>query len=274
MTTGSLREAVVRGTGDERGARLSPVIVLAYSFSGSQRIGRLLSESGALACTSGTGLLPLCENAAETWRVVDNRDGPPSALAISSIRALAGSMITVILARTGRSRWCEISFSLPTAAETFLRLYPGTRFICLHRSCPDVIRAGIEANPWGLRDTSIGQFAAAYPGSNAAAVAAYWAERTESLLRFEAAHPAACLRVSYETLASQPGQVAEAIFTFLDLTPGSPDIPSPGADAVAVPTERADPQVRDTPALASYIPAPLQQAVNRLQDRLGYPPIA
>jgi hypothetical protein len=269
-----LREAAVPANGDDRTARLSPVIVLAYSFSGSQRIWRLLSQSGVLACTSGTGLLPLCENAAETWRLVDDRDGPLSALAISSIRALAGSMITVMLASTGKSRWCEISFSLPTAAETFLRLYPGTKFICLHRSCPDVIRAGIEANPWGLGDTSIGRFAAAYPGSNAAAIAAYWAERTESLLLFEAAHPAACLRVNYQALASQPDRVAEAIFAFLDLAPGGPDMPFPETEAAAVPAEHADRLVTDTPALASYIPPPLKQAVNRFQARLDYPPIA
>jgi hypothetical protein len=250
--------------------RQSPVIVLAYSFAGTRRIWDLVSSSPDIACTAGTGILPLCDEASETWRKIDNRDGPLSPLAVASIRALAAGMITAILAGTGRSRWCEISFSPPTAAETFLRLYPETKFICLHRSCPDVIRAGIDANPWGLADTDVRQFTVAHPGSNAAAIAAYWASRTEPLLRFESARPTACMRVMYKDLASQPGRVAEELFTFLNLA----------WDDAAVSTSDSDSDSEENGALmrgaqlpAGHLPLPLKQRVNELQGRLGYPPI-
>jgi hypothetical protein len=228
----------------------------------------VLSGSTLFACTSGSGLLPLCAQAAATWQRVDNRDGPPSSLALSSIRALATCMITAIMAGTGRSRWCEISFSPPAAAETFLRLYPGTQFICLHRNCPDVIRAAIEANPWGLASAGLGNFTAAYPGSSAAAIAAYWAEFTESALDFQAAHPAACHRIRYEDLVDDPELAAGNMFAFLGVDASSP--PEAGGEEASTAVPGAPLGGADVPA--SFLPRPLAGRVSLLQQRLGYPP--
>jgi hypothetical protein len=258
-----------------RAGQQRPVIVLAYAYSGAAPIQRLLSGSAVLACTSGTGLLPLCDQAAAAWRRVDNRAGPLSSLAASSIRALAGGMISVLLAEAGKPRWCEISSSPPATAETFLQLYPGTRFVCLHRSCPDVIRAGIEANPWGLTGTGFAPFAVAYPGSSAAAIAAYWADRTEPLLRFQQAHPAACRTVRYDDLAGYPERQARDIAAFLDLDAA----PSPTGPDVTLTREEAPPAAADGGALAGaelpagHLPPPLLDRVNDLQARLGFPPI-
>jgi hypothetical protein len=244
-------------------------VVLACAYSGVARIQRALSDSAQLACTSGTGVLPLCAQAAAAWQRVDNRDGPPSSLALSSIRALASSMITAIVAGTGRSRWCEISFSPSAAAEIFLRLYPAAQFICLHRTCPDVIRAAIEANPWGLAGAGLGSFTAAYPGSSAAAVAAYWVECTESALDFQAAHPAACHQIRYEDLAGRPDLTTRDMFTFLGLDAASPSV----TDGTASFAESGTP-LGGAEVPASLLPRPLAERVNRLQQHLGYPPIA
>jgi len=247
-----------------------PVVVLAGSYSGAARLRHVLAGSAPFACTSGTGLLPLCAQAAATWQRVDNRDGPPSALALSSIRALATCMITAMMAGTGRSRWCEISFSPPpAAAEIFLRLYPGTQFVCLHRNCPDVIRTAIEANPWGLGSAGLGSFTAAYPGSSAAAIAAYWAESTESALDFQAAHPAACHQIRYEDLVDDQDLAADAMFAFLGVDASSP--PEAGAEEAYAAVPGAALGGAGVPA--SFLPRPLAERVNRLQQRLGYPPV-
>lgn len=267
LSPADARAAPARGPQEVRTAQPGqqwPVVVLAYAYSGAGRIQRLLSGSDLLACTSGTGLLPLCAQAAATWQRVENRDEPLSTLARSSLRALAGSMITVILAGTGRSRWCEISFSPPAAAETFLELYPETKFVCLHRSCPEVIRACIEANPWGLAGTGPGQFTLAYPGNSAAAIAAYWAECTESMLRFQEEHPAACRQVRYEDLTGNPDQEAGDIFAFLGLAAAAS---LPADEATSAPPPGAQ-------IPAGFLPLPLTERVNDLQGRLGYPPIA
>jgi Sulfotransferase family len=202
-----------------------PVIILGYAHSGLARLQRLLGDSPALACTSGTGVLPLCEQAAAAWRSIDHRDGQLSSLAAASVRALADSMITAILAGAGRTRWCETSTARASSATAFLQLYPAARFLCLHRSCPDVIRAAIRANPWGVAGTAFVPFAAAYPASSAAAVAAYWASCTEALLEFEDAHPGECRRVRYEDLTSHPDRAAAEILGFLALSPGDPAAP-------------------------------------------------
>lgn len=261
----------VAADGHDQPGQQGPVVVLAYAYSGAVRIQRLLSDTGVLACTAGTGLLPACDQAAAAWRQVDRRDGPLSSLAIASIRALAGGMISVILAGAGRPRWCEIAFSPPSAAETFAQLYPGTKFVCLHRRCPDVIRAGVQANPWGLAGTSLARFTAAYPGSTAAAMAAYWAECTGPLLRFEEAHPAACYRLRYEDLADHPDQEARKLFAFLGLDPA---ISFPGPGATLPPGEQTRADLAEARVPAGHLSPELTERVNDLQARLKYPPLA
>ena len=155
-----------------------------------------------VAFTAGTGILPLCEQAAAVRRTVDGQpDGPPSRLALTSARALADGIIVSLLARTGKRRWCEFCHAMPDTAQTFALLYPGTRFVCLDRSCGNVIRAALDASPWGLADPALVPFIWAYPISATAALAAYWTAYTQSLLAFEAAHPSAVLRVRFEDLA-------------------------------------------------------------------------
>lgn len=256
----------------EPGARRSPVIVLGYAFSGAAKLGQMLSGTPDLACTSGTGVLPMCHQAAATWQQVDGRDGPMSSLARASVRTLAGTMIGAILARTGGTRWCEISIASPATAGTFLQLYPETTFLLVHRSCPDVIRDCVRANPWGVAGTSMAEFAAVFPGSSAAAVAAYWAECTDQLLRFESAHPAACHRIRYENLTGTMDQPTQEILALLGLTPAGRTGLARGPQHAAAADDT--PGRTETPIPAAHLPGPLVQRVNELQAHLGYPPVA
>jgi hypothetical protein len=259
-----------------------PVVVLAYAYSGVARLEDLLASS-VLTCTSGTGLVPLCAEAADAWQRVDDRAGPMSQLAASSVRALVSNMITVILARSGGSRWCEISFSPPSVAETFLRLFPGARFLCWHRDCRDVMRAGVQANPWGLAGRGLAPFVAAHPGSSAAALAAYWAESTEALLLFEEAHADASRRLTYEDLTRHPDRAAAEISVFLDLDAadslvgGSSGLMAWPPDDDACTENGGNGQEAKPAGLqlpASHLPKALVDRVNGLQARLGYAPLA
>jgi hypothetical protein len=227
----------------------------------------VLSRCAILACTRGTGLLPLCDMAAATWRAIDNRDGPLSALALASIRAMTNTMITIILADIDGSRWCEIAFAPASSAETFLELYPDAKFLCLHRNCQDVIYAAIQANPWGLADSPFGPFAAAYPGNSVAAIAAYWAANTEPLLAFEQAHPQACRRIRYEDLADNPEQAAQEIFAYLELAQDDPVTPCWMANDTQ-PT--ADARGSDLQIPSHQIPSAIMAQVNALLTRIGY----
>jgi Sulfotransferase family len=264
--------AAVSGPG-----QAAPVIILGYAHSGGARVLSLLSDSNELACTSGTGLLPLCEQAAAVWRRAEDKDaesGQISALAAASIRAMVGAIVTQVLARAGRDRWCEFAAAADETAATFLRLFPGARFVCVHRCFSDVARAAIQASPWGLAGQGYGPFLAAYPGSTLAALAAWWTVRTSALLAFERDHPRECLRIRCEDLdADQPGTVS-AVASFLGITgtasqaamlpgdlPAAGTAPEPAGSGLELPI----PVARLPPALLAQ--------VNDLLERLGYPPL-
>ena len=207
------------GSADQ--ASRAPVVVLATGYSGAERLRSLLDRLPDLACTSGTGIVPLCEQAATVWRNAEGRpEGPPSRLAAASTRALADSIITTMLAREGKRRWYEVCSAIPEVAETFARLYPGTRFVCLYRSWGGFLRAVFDASPWGMSDPAFVPFTRAYPASNVATLTAYWTAHTASLLAFERSHPSAILRVRFEDLAGP--QTAQAVLSFLGVAgPGS-----------------------------------------------------
>jgi hypothetical protein len=248
----------------------APVIVLAPAYSGASTLRSLLEGHPALACTSGTGLLPLCEQAMATWRNADGRPaGTPSSLASTATRALATSVIISILAREGRSRWCEVAAANPQAAETFLRLYPGTRFLCLHRACPSVIRAVLDASSWGITDPLFTPFASRYPANTVASLTAYWVTVTGPLLAFEREHSRSCLRVRFEDL-TRSRQAGQRIASFLGL-----------ADTVGRPTPGGHDEQPTAPDMelaadlpVNLLPPALLAQANDLLQQLDYPPMA
>jgi hypothetical protein len=244
---------------------VQPVIVLGYQHGGSRRLQQLLAADRSLACTAGIELLPACDQAAAAWRQADGRpDGPLSALAAASVRSMTAALITAALARTGQQRWCEIARPGPAPA-TFLDLFPGTRYICLHRSCPDVIRATLTAHPWGLAGLEYARYMLTHPASTLAALAAYWAEHTELLLAFERDNPAACIRVRYEDM-THDNAARRGLWDFLGLDPrmlpdaGLPAVP-PGHD-------------RDAGFPAGNIPPGRLARLDELHADLGYPPVS
>jgi Sulfotransferase family len=228
------RDPAGAATGRGDAARNPPVIVLTTPYCGAGRLVSLLARHPDLACTSGTGMLPLCEQAMATWRKADGRAAAsPSALAATATRALATSIIISVLARQGKRRWCEVAAANSPAAETFLGLFPGTQFVCLHRACPGFIRAALDDSPWGIADPAVAPFVRAYPASTVAALTACWVTHTESLLAFEQAHPRACLRVRVEDLAGTQHETAGKLAAFLGLD---------GIDGQAAPGESNQPQ--------------------------------
>jgi len=246
-------------------ATAAPVIVLTYPHAGVELLTEILSASRSLACTSATGLLPLCHEAITTWQQAEGRSGPPSSLALTSVRGLATSMITIILARAGASRWCETAFAGSESARTFLQVFPATRYLCLHRALQGVSGEAARAYPWGLGESPFWAFSGGNPGNNAATIATYWMARTEILLDFEAGHPASCLRLRYEDLLADRVARGGEVFAALGL-----DVPE-----LAVLRERAAAAMSadsSPPVPADRIPPPLLARVHDAQARLGYDP--
>jgi hypothetical protein len=209
-------------------------------------------------------VIPLCHAAADTWENIERRGKPLSPVAVASIRSLASQMLCVLSADSGGRRWCETVVSGTPAAETFLRIFPRTRFICFYRRCDSVIADVLSKNPWGLGDTDFWRHFTAGQGNSVATIAAYWAERVQSLLDFEAAHAPSSMRVRLEDLERGDGSEIDSLCEFLALPPESrvslPSAPSGGPQSGAL-----------VMAAAGRIPPGIRQRVNELHSRLGYP---
>jgi hypothetical protein len=248
----------------------SPIIILGYAYNGASDVQRLLSRDANLACTSGTGLLPLCELAVTTWQQVEKSNGLLSSLAITSIRAMTSSMITTVLAANGKKRWCEIAFTRSRCAEIFLQIYPSAKFVCLHRSFPGVVYSGVKANPWGFANSAFLPFAARFPGNAVAAIAAYWTVSTESLLEFERAHPDDCRHVRYEDVLRNPNQECADVSSFLSLNQDNiTDRNLMNEDLLYSPEDR-DGAVAEFRIPFDWVPQSLMARVNQLMAEAGY----
>jgi Sulfotransferase family len=253
------------------GAPNDPVIVLSYAYAGAERVQAALAADSRLARTSGTGIIPQCDVIAETWRRIEGQQGSTmSRVATAAIRGIVTAQVTAILASSGQPQWCELSTGSPGAAETFLQVFPQTRFVCVHRSCLDVVRAGVQASPWGLQGQGFMPFLLAYPGNSVAALAAHWLTSTEQLLTFERANHQAAHRVRYEDATTQPDQALAAVRAVLGLgrqegNGGFPAQPwrltEPGGGA-------AEPDAR---VPSEMIPEPLRQRISHVHAELGYP---
>ncbi len=248
------------------GAENGPVIVLSYAYSGADLVQNALAADAKLACTSGTGIIPLCAAAAETWRRIEGQQGTAlSSLAAASIRGLVTAQVTAILAGAGQARWCELASAAPTAAEPFLQVFPQARFVCVHRACPDVIRAGVQASPWGLHGQGLTPYLLAHPGNSVAALAASWASSAEQLLSFEQANHETSHRVRYEDVAAFPDQALSTVRATLQLGSGN------GASLAQPMPSQPDP-VPPAQIPAELISEPLRQRISRLHAELGYAP--
>jgi hypothetical protein len=177
------------------------------------------------------------------------------------------------LARDGGTRWCEFATAPPPVAQTFLRLYPQTSFLIVHRRADAFLCAVLESSRWGLAGTEFVPFVSAYPASSVAALVAYWVTRTAALVDFEQAHQQSCLRVRMEDLSANAAQVLRDIRDFIALD-DEPALPQ------SLPDPRSLEQIGDPPPPVTanipfaQIPPPLLAQLNELHHKLGYPPIA
>lgn len=267
----SIGELAPRPVSAARDSRPAPVVVLAYTGSGAGRLRSLLSSFPGLACTTGTGIVPLCDQAMAAWQAADGRTGSGfSPLAVASVRTFSTALITAILAREGGRRWCEFISAPPEAAGAFARLYPHARFLTVYRQAGAMVRAILDASPWGLSGPELAPFVATYPASTVAALAGYWATRTTQQLEFEQAHPGACHRVHAEDLTPDAAPAMQNIGDFLGLDGNGTPAPFTQDDRRGW---QAGENAPSTGLPLDRVPASLLTRVNELHRSLGYPPV-
>jgi protein-tyrosine sulfotransferase len=262
MSQDRFPEANGRGHDDQAAG---PIVIVTFEHAGVSAVESILVSHG-VACAAGTGVVSLCAQAAATWQRVEDNQAGLSALAAASVRTLASTMITCMMAASGRSRWCEIASPRPGVGP-FAKVFPQAKFVCLYRGCAEVIAAVTGASRWGLGQVGLGDVALAYPGNSVAAAAAYWCGHTQAMLQFEASHPEQTLRVRHEDLAASAAE-ATKILSFLGLDRHQPELLGPRAEANGIAEAWAGCPADTIPV--ELIPAPMLARISGLQAALGY----
>jgi Sulfotransferase family len=210
------------------GTSCDPVFVLCAARSGSTLLRFMLDAHPDLACPPETNLPGLCALLATVWSLIEGaplaaeRGTEPPRIpdaAIAGVRHTVDLMVASYLARRGKKRYCDKSLGAARHAELLRRVYPGARFLCLHRHPMDVIASGLEACPWGLSGYGFEPYIASSPGNAVLALASFWADSAAEILAAEERFPDACHRIRYEDMVCDPEGIADGIFRFLGVPP-------------------------------------------------------
>ncbi len=197
--------------------------MLTAARSGSTLLRFILDAHPDLACPPEAGLGVACAGLARVWSVLNaadpfgEGDASPASLAPGAARRIRDTVAAYYaeyLNRHGKARWVDKSLDNCVHAQLIAEIFPEARFICLYRSCLDMVASGIESSPWGLTGFGFAEFARQYPNNNIAAVASYWLDSTRRMLAFEEEFADRCVRVRYEDLVSDPEITVERIFSF------------------------------------------------------------
>jgi hypothetical protein len=253
-------------------AQRGPVIVLSYLYAGAEQVQREIAAG--MTCTARTGILPQCRQAMATWQRLEARPGRPSNFAAATVRNLITAQVTMIMARSGGSRWCEVATSRPDAAVSFMAVFPQTKFVCVHRSCAGVAREAMRAALIGDVGTGLGEDTLDDPGKGLAALTAYWTERAQQLLTFEAENPDVTIRLRYEDIKAGNG-AADEVRHFLGLPTASPPVVPAGALAeppASVSPGDAGPALLEGLIPANVIPESVRRDCAEVHRKLGYEP--
>lgn len=237
------------------------IVVLSYLHGGGEQVQQKLSDD-AIALTTATGLLAECATVARTWKRIEG--GLPSGdskMALATIRSLISAQLAVLLAHAGKRRWCELATVDADAVLTFCRVYPTARVVCVHRSFAEFARTAIATNPWGFPPSVLSSYLASFGGNTLAALASYWVDRTDGLLRLEELGPTVVRRLFAEHVEAD----VASLRTWLGLGTSVPG----QSLASESRTSQFRQMVTDLEVPVEFIPGQLLERIEQLQKALS-----
>ena len=270
-----------------------PAFVACCARSGSTLLRLLLDAHAGLSCPGETDLAVLVHQhvaiATGPLRPPVGGPGTPGgseerAGALDAARGVAETLMEGYLARTGKTDWCDKSLSNVFHLDLLADIWPGARFVLLHRHCMDMVLSGLEASPWGLSAYGFEPVAQRSPTDSVVALAAYWADRTARMLDFERRQGARCLRLRYEDLVAAPVLALGRVWEHLGLEPpgdgagelagrlDAPGVAVGPADHTIWYTDRVHAEAvgRGARVPPDHVVGPLRAQVNELLEALGY----
>lgn len=205
----------------------APGFVFCAARSGSTLLRLILNAHPEIACPPETNLVEIfaaigfsVSTAAEPGRNGHDsaRFAQDAQRAAELSRTVADEILGEYAKTRGKAMWIDKSLPSVFFAELLAQIYPGARFICLYRQCPDTIASLHEASSWAYDSFGVLPYVRESPGNLVQALAAYWVDRVEKMRAFEEANPDQVLRVRYEDLVSLPETTVREIFGFLGVS--------------------------------------------------------
>ena len=263
-----------------------PIFILSCVRSGSTMLRYILDTNPNICSPGHLNLGLLCSGLYKASyysigslpdiKTEEQRD----VFAIHESRAIIHQLMDKYVQGKGGKRWCEKSTDNVDYAEFLEKLFPEAQYICLYRSCLDVVYSCIKTSPLGFMD-ELSPYVQRQPTNFVAAVIENWLEKTEKLIRFEKNYLDKSIRVNYEFLVNNPRDELYRLFAFLGEDWNSALSNSifkvshdqgPGDSKVKFSSEiRRDSVGNGVQIPFTAIPEALVNRVDALHQKLGYP---
>lgn len=208
---------------------------------------------------------------------------------IGRVRRTLAQVLDEGVRAKGKRLWCDKTPRNYTFAWLLREILPEARFLCLHRHCLDVVASCLAVMRFGAWPEFRDYFHES-PMDHVRALITAWVEKTETILAFEEAFPASCLRVQYESLVKEPKAIVGGICGFLgvddDPTLIDRTFVTPHAQRIA----RGDDKIRFSAAISRdsvgrgasdvpwarvvALPAALRERVDVSLAKVGYAPLS
>lgn len=133
---------------------------------------------------------------------------------IKEARKIIDNVMSHYVSEKNKSIWCEKTPMNLEYLDLLHEHFPDAKYICLYRHCMDVVHSSLNLSKYRFLPEHM-PYVHRNPGNIIAAMTENWLEKTEKLLKFEAANPDRCFRVKYESIVMAPEETLEALFGFL-----------------------------------------------------------
>jgi protein-tyrosine sulfotransferase len=255
-----------------------PLFILSQARTGSTLVRYLVDAHPDVCCPPELALGRLCRSLAYT---IDLTCRDRSEVH-RRVRAHVDAIMSDYCLRKNKPRWCDKSTNNLEHLEMVDAVFPDAQYICLHRQCLDVVQSLMELFKYGFPGR-YSTLVARSPERLVDGLIDSWTGPTRTLLAFEAAHHAQCVRLRYEDLVADPSATAERLFSFLghsfDATMlddmfSAPHDPGPGDFKIRFTTRILRSRVgKGSTIPQNQISADRVAAIDELHLALGYEPV-
>jgi protein-tyrosine sulfotransferase len=200
----------------------NPIFILSHPRTGSTLLRYLIDSHPKVCSPAEIEIGNLCTalhrtinytlgETSNTWGPLDRRRAVGRA-----VRQHVDQIMTVYCEAKGKTRWCDKSITNLDHIDILQPLFPEAQYICLHRSCMDVVHSCLEYCRLGYAGR-LADFVSRRPDNIVDALIDSWCDRAQDLIAFERSNPGRCFRLRYEDVVSDPVGVAGRLFAFLNL---------------------------------------------------------